>query len=129
MTTVMLKLGDFKFSIRTAAFNEISRAFNFAWTSQSRLNNHPARHYTGEDEQTISLNCTAYPGQLGGRDVGLKLSEIAREGNPLQLVSGTGVVLGYWCIESVSLKDSYFRGVLPQKQEFSLKLSYYGDQP
>lgn len=128
MTIVMLKLGNFKFGLETAAFDELSQSFSYNWASQAKLNTTPAKQFTGESDRTASFSCTAYPGQLGERDFALKLHEAATEGKPLLMITATGTITGYWCITGISLSNKRYRGALPAKQTFDLKLSYYGER-
>lgn len=127
-TTIMLKLGNLKFSIDTAAYNTLQRSWNYNWQAQSRIGNIPALHYTGRGEDTITLPGTIYPGQSGTKDYIEQIAAEAVKGKPLLLVSGMGDVMGYWVIKSVQKTSSnFFSDGQGRKIAFNVQLSYYGE--
>ncbi|MBU2709313.1 phage tail protein [Zooshikella marina] len=127
-TSTLLKLGLFTFSIETAAFNQLQRAWSFTWSEQKRLGTIPQLQYTGEGQQTINLSGSVFPGQYGVVDTVEKMAILGRQGKPLLLVAGTGDLLDYWCITSVEQTNSYLdQQGQPRKINFSLAISYYGE--
>ncbi len=129
MTKVLLKLGEFTFSIDTAAFQNLKRNWQFNWASQQRLGNKPAQQFTGEGNQTIALSGSIYPGQFGKADSVAKMVEAAEKGIPYLLVAGTGEVMGYWAIAGASQANSVLMADgQPRRIDFSLSLIFYGDE-
>ncbi|QSH40918.1 phage tail protein [Lentisphaerota bacterium ZTH] len=129
MSQVMLKLGKLKFAVDTAVYANLQREYNYNWSSQNRLQNTPVWHFTGLGEQIIQLGGCSYPGKMGSSCFFGELTKAAEQGKSLLLVSGTGEILGYWVVKSFSQKDSSFAlGGVPQKVNFTIKLSYYGEQ-
>ena len=127
-TTVMLKLGQLKFSIDTAAYDSLQRSWNYNWQAQSRIGNIPALHYTGRGEDSITLPGTIYPGHSGTKDYMEQIAIEAEKGKPLLLVSGLGDILGYWAIKSLQKTSSnFFSDGQPRKITFNVQLSYYGE--
>ena len=125
----LIKLGDFKFSVDTAAFSELRRVRSFSWASQQRMGQKPVLQYTGEGEESISFGGVIFPTLGAGINQIETMKTMAGRGQPLLLVAGTGDVLGYWCITSVEETRAYlFADGVPRKQDFSLSLLYYGDR-
>ncbi|SIO25626.1 phage tail protein [Halodesulfovibrio marinisediminis] len=124
----MMRLGDFVFSTKTAAFQSASRSSTYNWAEQARIGNIPCLQFTGEGTETLSLSGVIYPTFRGGLKQVDAMRELAGSGKPLCLISGMGDLKGYWCITSVKEKNSDFlQAGIPQKIEFSLELKYYGE--
>jgi hypothetical protein len=129
MNSVLLNLGGFKFSLLTAAYESLQRQWQFNWPAQERMRNIPAKQFTGMGDQSINLPGVIYPGQYGEGDFIERVAETAATGVPLQLVSGTGAIMGFWCVETISeSRKVLFPDGTPRKIEFSIKLTYYGDR-
>ncbi|RDH45819.1 phage tail protein [Zooshikella ganghwensis] len=127
-TSTLLKLGPFTFSIETAAFNQLQRAWSFDWSEQKRLGTIPQLQYTGEGQQTINLSGSVFPGQYGAIDTVAQMAQLGRQGRPLLLIAGTGDLLNYWSITNVEQTNSYLDQYgQPRKIDFSLSIRYYGD--
>lgn len=127
MTEVMLRLGEFRFGVATAAYQRLRQTWRFDWQSQARQGSNPARHYAGYAREQI-LAGTMYPGQFGSRRHVQRLAEMAGEGKPLLLVSSTGEALGYWTVDALDADGSIFFGNgEPRKIDFSVTLVFYGD--
>ena len=128
MSSLLLKLGNMKFSVSTAAYNSFARQWNYNWSAQDRLQNTPALHFNGTGAQTVSLQGVIYPPQYGQLTFVEDMAALAAGGKPLLMVSGTGKVLGYWSVKSISETGKVFLpGGIPRKITFSLKLEYYGE--
>ena len=132
MESVLLQLGGkggFQFKVTAAAYNTLTREHSYRWASQARFGNHNALQYTGKDATSISLE-----GEIAVmyRNVGPHQLEalvaMADRGMPYLLTSGTGAILGYYCIKSVSESQRKIAAKgLPRLQSFSLELEYYGN--
>lgn len=128
MTMPMLQLGEFQFSVSTAAYQTLSRSTEYKWKAQERVGAADALQYLGEGLDTITLDGVIYPGYRGGAGQISEMRRFAAAGVPLLLVSGTGQVMGQWVIERVDETQSVFvPGGAPRKQQFTLALRKYGD--
>jgi len=133
---VLMQVGDFKFSIPTAAYRRLRLRAEYRWVQQDRLATKPAQQWLGPGRQEIDLpgviypnNATLYPDGQGWRQVSL-MRDAASQGKPLMLVSGLGEVWGWWCITDVEETRSgpAWRG-LARKIDFRLRLVAYGGEP
>jgi uncharacterized protein len=123
---VLMALGSYRFSISTAAHEQIERNTEWRWPAQERIGMAPALQYVGPGEDTITMSGTIYP-QLGP---GLGQVDAMRAqaglGQPLALVTGFGKYLGLWSITSIrENQSSIFYDGVPKKIEFSLELKAY----
>ncbi|CCO22233.1 phage tail protein [Maridesulfovibrio hydrothermalis] len=125
---VMMKLGDYKFSMITAAYDQLVRTNAYRWTAQPRIGREPARQYIGPGDETIELSGVVFPQFLGGLDQPNRMRTEAGKGKPLMLVDGRGKVWGEYVIEQVREEQpAHFKGGAPRKQLFSLRIAKYGE--
>jgi phage protein U len=129
---VMLQLGSFQFSVRTAVYQELRRTKNYRWAGHDRIGVRPAHQFIGPGDESVALSGVIYPGEFGGADQVRKMRETADKGEALQMVAArdasSGDVLGLWVILSVSEKDTvFFAGGQPRKIEFDMVIVHYGD--
>ena len=126
--TQLMRLGEFRFAISTAAYDEITRTAEYRWPRQDRVGRTPSRQFTGPGDDTIELRGTIYPYYRGGLgQVDAMRAEAAR-GEPLRLVAGTGAVLGLWSI--LRIRDTgrtFLEGGVPRRIDFDLSLAFYGE--
>lgn len=124
---MLLALGDYRFSISTAAFATLERVSRYTWAAQERVGTLTARQFTGWDE-TISLDGVVYPHYRGGVGQIDAMRHMAGTGQPLLMVSGLGHVMGEWVIEEITETQSYLLSDgQPRKQEFRLSIARYGE--
>lgn len=125
---VMMGLGDYRFSLPTAAYEEFQRAKDWRWPSQDRIGKAPARQFTGPGGETVELKGTIYPTFRGGlKQVGAMRAE-ADKGEPLLMVDGKGFVHGYWVIERIEDSPAvFFADGTPRKIDFRMMISKYND--
>lgn len=125
---MMLGLGEYRFSVDSAAYSELRRTTDYRWPSQERIGRAPARQFTGPGNDQLDINGVIYPHYRGGVGQLDAMREEAAKGLPLLLVDGEGRIHGRWCIEKVeetrSVLDEKGR---PRRQQFALSLSYYGE--
>ena len=128
MSSVMLQLGQYVFSLDTAAYQRLKRSYPYTWQPQARTGREPAQQYTGPGAQQITLNGTMYPLFRGGLGQIDALKQEADQGKPLMLVDGTGMIWGRWCIQEITETRTLFHrdGTL-MKIEFILQLIAYGE--
>ena len=133
---MLMQLGDFQFSVSTAAYTELSRESGSRWASIPLLGGGEALQALGYEHDVISLSGEVYPQvsvQVGG-DGGTAAIDTLREMNaalkPLLLQSASGNNFGYWVILKLQDADSvYLIGGVPRRQKFRLTLKYYGELP
>lgn len=124
----MLQLGDYKFEIATAAYQQLEVKDAAKWAEQARIGREPALQWVGQEASTITLNGVVYPAFNGSMAAGIEpLLAMMREGTPYHMVAGTGSVLGQWALVDVTTTRSYFLDDgRARKIEFTLSLKSYG---
>jgi len=126
MAGVMMALGAYRFSISTAAYQEMSRAAEYRWAAQERVGAGDALQFTGAGPETIEIAGVIFPHYRGGLGQLESMRLQASLGVPLPLISGTGRMLGLWAVESVREDQRIFaRRGAPLRVEFSLRLRRY----
>lgn len=127
MTEVMMSLGSFRFSIETAAYEELRRNTTYDWPDQQRVGRESARQFTGISEDTIELSGRIYPTYRGGLGQVDDMRELAGRGQPLLFVDGRGRVWGKWCITRISeTQRAFMANGAPRRIDFALSLQAYG---
>jgi phage protein U len=126
MAEVMMQLGNLQFSLDEAAYQRLSRSSEYRWARQPRIGTNDALQFTGYGPETISIDGVIHPAFRGGFG---QLDKMRREGSfgiPRVLVSGTGKVLGLWCIEAVTEGQEVFaKQGQPRRQNFSMRIARY----
>lgn len=125
---IMMMIGTYIFSVDSAAYQQFSRATDYRWRSQERLNNIDALQFVGQGSDVITLAGTIYPefkGSVGQLKV---MRDIAGRGNPLVLLDGRGFVHGLWVIEKIEENvEAFFGQGVPRRQRFTMQIRKYGD--
>jgi phage protein U len=126
-SSVLLALGNYRFSVSDGAFQTFKRATSWRWPAQERIGMAPAKQFVGPGECTVSIEGVIYPHYAGGlRQIDQMIAQ-AGLGSPLQLVTGYGRYLGLYCIEKVTDDQSVFmQDGAPKKIEFTIELGAYG---
>lgn len=125
---VFMALGEYRFSMSTAAYDTFKRETKWRWASQERLNRTPAKQYVGPGEDVITLDGVIYPHYRGGLQQIDRIRDEADRGEPLLLVDGLGYVYDYWVITQLSeTHTQLWEAGVPLKQQFSLTLEFYGE--
>lgn len=126
MPSVMMRLGLFKFSLDTAAYQELNRAVSYRWARQERIGTNDALQFTGLGPETVDLRGVVFPLFRGGLDQVGKMRLQASIGIPLPMIDGRGKVWGLWAIEQINERQSVFMELgAPKKIEFDLRLARY----
>lgn len=129
-----MQIGDYPFSIPTAAYQSLRLVADYRWAQQDRLSTRPAQQWIGPGADEITLpgtihpwDATLYPEGDGWRQVAL-MRDSAAQGLPLLLVSGLGEVWGRWVITRVEETRSgrTWRG-LASEIRFSMTLRTFGE--
>ena len=124
-----MALGEYRFSVSTAAYQEFTHSAEFRWASQERLGRLPARQYLGPGEETISLRGTLHPHFRGGLGQMDRMRAEAARGEPLEMSEGTGRIWGKWVITRVEETRRVFDADgAPRRIEFRLALARYGEE-
>ncbi|CAA0111502.1 Uncharacterised protein [BD1-7 clade bacterium] len=128
MNNIMIAVGKYRFSIETAAYQQLTRVSQYRWQAQNRIGRTPAQQYLGPGSDTITLPGTIYPHYKGGLKQIDAMRAEAGLGEPLRVVTGLGHVLGSWCITEVEEVQTNFASLgVPLKQTFRLTMIAYGD--
>jgi len=123
---MLMQLGQYRFELNTAAYQQLQRKSSFRWAKLQRFLNKPALQYTGREVESISLTGIIYPKFKAGLNQINRMRQEAEKATPLILVSGVGEVMGQWVISSITEKQQFFtREGAPLKQEFSLMLEEF----
>ncbi|MCT9825207.1 phage tail protein [Pseudomonas veronii] len=125
---MMMALGMFVFSLRTAAYQELQRQTDWRHASNNRIGAAPARQFVGRGEDTITLPGIILP-ELAGSALSLDaLRLMANTGKAWPMVEGSGRIYGLWVIESMSeTKTIFFSDGTPRRIEFTLSLKRTDD--
>lgn len=128
MSYRMMILGEYPFSIHTAAYDSLQHSTEYNWQSQQRLGKKPAQQFLGFGEETISLSGLMLPDFSGGMAQIGAMRESAAKGEPLILIDGNGFVMGKWCITKINNTNTVFWGNgSARKIEFAMDLKAYGE--
>ncbi len=124
----MMRLGDYTFSINSAAYQTLSRTTEYRWAAQARVGRSPARQFMGQGDERLSLDGRIYPHFKGGLGQVDAMRREAGKGCSLILVDGVGKIRGRWVIEQVEETwRAFFDDGAPRCVEFRLQLSRYGE--
>lgn len=128
MAKALSTLGDYMFSLETAAFQDYGRDVDYRWQQHDRLGREPAQQFMGRGTDAITLKGEIYPTFKGGLGQLDSMRESADKGEPLQYIDGRGNVIGNYCIKSVKETGTvFFENGAPRKITFDLHLVRYGD--
>ena len=126
MAKTMLALGDFRFSVDTAAYQQLRKVASWRWAKKDTASGKPGLDYIGPDLQEVNMNGTIYPHYKGGLGQVSKMKIMGDSGTPQRLVNGLGNDLGLWVISRLQENQNQFCdwGV-PLKIDFDLSLMEY----
>ena len=128
MAETLMALGFYRFSIDTAAYNELERIDRYRWPTQPLIGQHPAAQFTGFEAPEVTLKGTVYPHWAGGLGQIEAMRSEAASGNPLELVDGLGRVWGLWSITEIrETQGAHLDNSAPRRQTFEIKLQYFGE--
>jgi phage protein U len=125
---VLLSLGQYKFEVTKTAYSSLARKSSYRWDEKTRIGERSALHFSGENNETISLKGTIYP-LISGKKGSESYEDLRREaskGEPLILVDSFGKSHGKWVILGLDANESIFhRSGLAQKIGFTINLKAY----
>ena len=127
MPDLMMQLGNFQFSIDTAADQELRRNVEYRWAELNRIAHRPSLQFVGVGKDEIELRGVILPTFKGGIHQMDILRTYAQKGQTQTLTTGRGENWGPWCVLAITdeQREMTFKGT-PLRIEFSLRLSYYG---
>jgi phage protein U len=125
---MMLALGMFVFSLRTAAYQEMQRQTDWRHPASERIGAPPARQFLGRGEDAITLPGLILP-ELAGSELSLAaLRVMADTGKAWPMIEGSGRIYGLWVIDGLSeTRTLFFKDGTPRRIEFSLSLKRTDD--
>jgi len=124
----LMKLGEYTFSIDSAAYQSLSRTTEYRWHSQPRIGRLPAQQFMGPGSETLSLDGVIYPHFKGGLKQLDAMRAEAGKGKPLMLVDGSGHIWQQWVINQVEETHKVLmEDATPRQVTFRLQLTRYGD--
>ncbi|VVM80875.1 hypothetical protein PS682_02327 [Pseudomonas fluorescens] len=125
---MMMALGMFVFSLKTAAYQELQRQTDWRHASNNRVGAAPARQFVGRGDDAITLPGIVFP-ELAGSALSLDAIRLmANTGKAWPMVEGAGRIYGLWVIESLSeTKTLFFSDGTPRRIEFTLSLKRTDD--
>jgi phage protein U len=125
--SVLLTLGDFRFSVNELDYHELERSTEYRHASTEIFGGDDQLHYTGPGADEITLNGVLYP-HFKGREQHLDdLNEMGRSGKQYILTTGRGRVLGKWVILSKRVNEtSIMKNGVALKNAFTITLRFAG---
>ena len=128
MRETMMALGSYRFSLDSAAYQELRRSTAYRWQALARLQRLPAQQFLGPGSETLDLKGVIYPHYRGGFKQLDAMRAQAGKGEPLLLVDGLGFIWGQWVVLQVDETQSVLlTNGQPRKLEFQLRLARYGE--
>lgn len=126
MSETMMRLGEFVFSVKTAAYQELEHSTAWRWARHDVIGQAPTYQYVGPDKEEITLSGLYLPHLNGNRHQIEEMKDMIGGSTPLNLVSGTGDVLGKFIVLDFeeSHREFSVEGV-PLQIDFSLTLEKY----
>lgn len=120
---MMMALGLFVFSLRTASYQELQRVTNWRHPSNSRVGESPSYQFIGKGEDTITLKGAIYHEITGNRFMLDILRYMGNSGKAYTLIEGTGKIYGLVIIDSLDeTKTFFFNDGSARKTEFTMTL-------
>lgn len=125
---MMMALGMFVFSLRTASYQELKRVTNWRHPSNSRVGAAPAYQFVGKGEDTITLQGVIYHEITGSRNTLDIVRQMGDTGKAYTLIEGTGKIYGLVIINDLEEGRTYFfKDGAARKTEFTIKLTIVRD--
>ena len=124
----MMSFGLFVFALETVPYQQLQQRTAWRLPSNSRVGQRPRHQFLGPDDETITLSGVLMP-ELTGGDTALSLLKLmADQGKSWPLIEGTGMIYGFYAIESMDLNRSeFFSDGKARRIEFTLSLKRTDD--
>jgi phage protein U len=128
---MMMSLGQFVFSLSTAAYQEFQQQIEWKHPNTSRVGERDAHQFLGPGDNTITLSGWMAPAFAGDPASLDDLEEMGDAGDAYVLVEGTGRIYGQFLITNLTKgKNTFLDDGMPQRIDFSVSLKRVdlGDQ-
>ena len=120
---MMMILGMFVFTMRTAAYQQLQRSTAWRHASNDRVGDMPAYQFVGRGEDTITLDGSIVP-EFGMPSSVSALRRMADTGRAFALIGGTGKVFGMYVITDIKETQRYFfKDGTPRQIDFNISLT------
>lgn len=128
MPEIMMALGDFRFSVDTAAYTARDENTPYRWAVQERLGREPSAQWIGPGAKTATFDGTIYPHFKGGLGQIDAMRDMAGQGQPLIWTEATGKIKGKWCITHIDEhQDTFMERGIARRIDFTIGLVKYGE--
>jgi phage protein U len=125
---MLMSLGMFVFSLPTLAYQELARRQDWRHVGQSRVGARPSSQFAGPGDDKISLGGLLVPDVAGDPASLDTLAQMADAGDAYTLVTGLGVVLGDFVIDSLDRTGGdFFQDGVARKTDFRIDLHRVDD--
>lgn len=128
MSSIMMALGPFRFSIDTQILTRIDRRFPFRHADQDLVGRAPGSQFLGPGLERIQLPSLIYPVFLPGSGMSQieAMRQTASTGAALMLAAGTGRVLGRYTIRNVDdTRDHFIVNGIAQKIDAMIEIAAF----
>jgi hypothetical protein len=124
----MMALGLFTFMLETVPYQQLQQRLAWRLPSNSRVGKRPAYQFLGPDEESITLSGVLMP-ELTGGDTALALLKLmADQGKAWPLIEGTGMIYGFYAVESIdTTRTDFFSDGKARRIEFTITLKRTDD--
>lgn len=124
----MMALGLFVFMMETVPYQQLQQRFAWRLASNSRVGKRPTHQFLGPDDETITLSGVLMP-ELTGGDTALSLLKLmADQGKAWPLLEGTGMIYGFYAVESIdTTRSDFFSDGKARRIEFTITLKRTDD--
>ena len=130
-TEYQIALGEFRFKLGRATYDELTRTTHYSWAKQDLIQTRPAYQSVGMGEDSIQLKGVVFNYKsnmsLAHQDQLAELRRVAFDRKPLRLALESGVNMGYWAIQSIEEVQSHLIVNAPMRQAFNIQLAYLGE--
>lgn len=125
---MLMALGTFVFGMDSIPYQQLQRSQTWRHATSQRVGARPARQFLGEGDDTVRISAVVAQQITGDRASIDMLRAIARDGDALPLVSGSGIVFGVYVITGIEETQTYlFPDGTPRRVDFSMTLERTDD--
>lgn len=120
---MMLALGFFAFSLKTAPYQQLRRVSSRRAPRNAPVGQRPSGQFVGPGDDTITLSGTLYPELTGGPSNLTTLRGMMLTGKAYVLIDGEGNVMGNWSVDKVSeTKTNFLKDGTARKITFEVAI-------
>ena len=104
---MLAQLGSTQFEIAPLNMHELSHDAGSDYVEKPVVGRRPPLEFVGEGTDTRRISCRLFPERFGGLSSVEGLQKQRASGKAVPFMRGDGRALGWYAIESVSVKDTY----------------------